>query len=396
MARVTTDTLRQAFLSSIQQAQARLQETQFQLGSGKRVNSPSDDPVASARIAELDNAIDRLGQYSRNADTLRNRLGLEEQALIAVGDILQRVRELALAGNNASQSNESRRAISVEIRERLSGLIDYANSADASGRFLFSGFQQDVKPFLAGAAGVTYQGDQGQRLLQIGDNRTVYDVENGAEIFQLIRTGNGTVSLSANPANTGTGVLGAASIDVPNYTADQYTITFLTATDYEVRDSGGALVVADVYAGETVSFPGVSVELDGDPAAGDAFQVAPSVNRDVFATVERLAAALETGVSTPAQKALLNNEIGQLLEDLDRGLDRVIEVRADVGARLRALDDQEAINGGQEVQLTDTLSGLRDLDYAEAISRLNQELFALEVSQQTFARLQGLSLFRFL
>jgi len=48
------------------------------------------------------------------------------------------------------------------------------------------------------------------------------------------------------------------------------------------------------------------------------------------------------------------------------------------------------------VQLSETLSGIQDVDYAEVISSLTQQLFGLEASQQAFARMQGLSLFRFL
>jgi flagellar hook-associated protein 3 FlgL len=63
---------------------------------------------------------------------------------------------------------------------------------------------------------------------------------------------------------------------------------------------------------------------------------------------------------------------------------------------LRALDQETSLNEGFTVQLTETLAEIRDLDYAEALSLLSQQLFGLEAAQQTFARVQGLSLFRFL
>ncbi len=97
-----------------------------------------------------------------------------------------------------------------------------------------------------------------------------------------------------------------------------------------------------------------------------------------------------------ANNALVHSDVGQALQDVDQALGRVIEVRTDIGSRLQALDGEADLNEGFTVQLTETLSELRDLDYAEAISRLSQQLIGLEAAQQTYVRVQGLSLFRFL
>src|SRR5688572_29544635 len=100
--RVSNDSLRSVFLTAIQDVQRRIVETQTQVSTGRRVNSPSDDPIAAARIAELDASLTRLDQYQANSTIARNQLGLEEEALAGTIDTLQRVRELALQANNAS------------------------------------------------------------------------------------------------------------------------------------------------------------------------------------------------------------------------------------------------------------------------------------------------------
>lgn len=395
--RITNDSLRQTFLAALQSSQAQLNRTQQQLATGLRVTRPSDDPLAATRIQDLETNVSRLDQYNRNGDLLRNRLGLEESVLAQAGNILQRARELAIVGNNASQSNATRRSIAVEVRQGLAALIDIANSQDSAGRHLFAGFQERTQPFVSTNGGVTYFGDQGQRQLQVGDTRTISDTDSGAALFQLIKNGNGQIVVAADPANTGIGVLGASSVvDPSQYVADNYAVTFLNATDYEVRDGGGALITAATLTGEAISFPGVVVEIAGVPAAGDVFTVSPSTNQDVFATLNELIAALEIPVADEASQAQLNNRVGQSLPALDQALDHLLDRRADVGSRLAALDDQQAINGDFSLELTRSLSNLRDLDYAEALSRLNQQLFGLEVAQSSYARLQGLSLFRFL
>jgi flagellar hook-associated protein 3 FlgL len=74
----------------------------------------------------------------------------------------------------------------------------------------------------------------------------------------------------------------------------------------------------------------------------------------------------------------------------------MVGARAEIGARVRALEQQEALNADFAVHLETTLSAVRDLDYAEALSQLTQQLFGLDAAQQAFARTQNLSLFRFL
>lgn len=396
--RVTNGSLRQVFLDHLQQAQQRLQQTQTQISTGSRVNQPSDDPLAAAQMREIEASLARMDQYQSNALLAQNRLGLEEEALVGVVNGLQRIRELAVQANNATSGQGSRDAIAVELRQQFTNLLALANGTDGQGRYLFAGFSEQTQPFVQTAGGVSYAGDDGQHSVKISDNRLLATGDSGSAVFERIRNGNGTFALAANPANIGTGVLGAGTvIDPALFVADTYTIEFTTATDYEVRDSGGGLVAAGTYAQpQTISFLGIQIELDGDPAVNDTFTVSPSVNQSVFETVSDLITAIETPAASSSSLAFLHNEVGQALADLDMALEHVIDVRAEIGGRLRAVDSEISLNEGFSVQLSETLSGIQDLDYAEAISSLTQQLFGLEASQQAFARMQGLSLFRFL
>src|SRR6185295_6312745 len=202
--RVSNDTLRSAFLAALDAAQRRVIDTQEKVSSGKRVNKPSDDPVAAARIAHLDASLSRLDQYKSNSDFARNQLGLEESALNDVVSGLQRVRELALQGNNSTTSFSDRKDIASEVRQTRDALLALANITDVDGRHLFGGYVEAATPFTKTASGaVVYNGDQGQRTLQISDSRFVAINDSGAEVFQRIPQGNGTFVLSGSPANTG-------------------------------------------------------------------------------------------------------------------------------------------------------------------------------------------------
>jgi flagellar hook-associated protein 3 FlgL len=397
--RVSNDTLRSAFLAALDDARRRVLQTQEQVSTGLRVNSPSDDPIAAARVAHLDASLSRLDQYHANAGFARNQLGLEEEALSEVIGTLQRVRELMLQANNATSSAGDRGVIAAEIRQQRDALMTLANSTDVDGRHLFGGYREGTTPFTIAAGGnVVYNGDQGQRTLQISDSRFVAINDSGADVFQRIPEGNGTFVLSVNPANTGTGTLGTSSLVNPSaWVPDTYTVTFITPTTYEVRNGASALVASGAFTpAQSIAFAGVELQIDGSPAAGDTFTVTPSAQRDLFATLDRVIAAIDAPAASPAGRAQMHSNIGQSLADIDNALAHVIDVRGEIGARVRALDQQESLNAEFSVHLNTTLSEVRDLDYAEALSRLSQQLFGLDAAQQAFARAQNLSLFKYI
>src|SRR5258706_10248122 len=398
--RVSNDTLRSSFLAALESAQRRLIDTQAKVSSGKRVNKPSDDAVAAARIAHLDASLSRLDQYKSNSDFGRNQLGLEESSLNSVLDNLQRVRELALQANNATTSDSDRRDIAAEVSQAKDALLALANITDVDGRHLFGGYVEQATPFTRSTGGaVVYNGDQGQRTLQISDSRFVAINDSGSDVFQKIPQGNGTFTLVANPANTGSGVLGAHSLANPAaWVRDTYRINFLTPTTYEVRDSANAVVSSGTFTagGQSITFRGVDIRIDGNPASGDSFPVAPAGNRDVFAMLDDLVAALQAPAASGAQRAQLHSNIGQRIADMDNALSHIIDVRGEIGTRVRALDQQDSLSADFALHLNTTLSSVRDLDYADALSRLQKEMFGLDAAQQTFARTQDLSSFKYI
>ncbi len=385
-------------LDAMQRLQQALDRTQRQISSGRRILTPSDDPIAASRALELREAIARLGQFDRNGNIATNRLAQEEQALGSVNNVLQRVRELALQANNATQSDESRALIAVEMRQRLDQLVQLANQQDGDGNYLFSGNLSDTQPVTRAGSTFGYNGDDGRRFIQIGEGRVVADGDPGSAVFFAIRDGNGVFSSTASATNTGTGVVGAGSqADPTAWVADQYTVRFITPGNYEVLDSAASVVVSGSYQpGDTVAFNGIEFSISGQPAAGDEFTIAPSRNQDMFSSVERMIAALESGAGDDASRAALNNRINSELQNIDQAIGNVLGVRTEVGARLASIESQLDSNGGFALTHRETLASIEDLDYAEALSRMSLEITTLEAAQQTFIRTQGLSLFNYL
>lgn len=91
-----------------------------------------------------------------------------------------------------------------------------------------------------------------------------------------------------------------------------------------------------------------------------------------------------------------NTPSATTLDRLDSAMDVVLDTRASIGARLNSIDGQRNANDSFSLLLQENRSTLEDLDYAEAVSQFEQQLLALQASQQSFVKIQGLSLFNYL
>ena len=392
--RVSTAQFYRGSLDTIFDRQNSLARVQEQLATGSRLIAGADDPVGSGRLVALNERISRLESFESNLDTVDSRLSLEESVMASANDSLNRVRELAVQANNAAITAEGRRAIADEVRQKVEELLDLANARDANGEYLFSGTRTQTTPFVRNGADFDYQGNSGQRFASISDDLQLAMTDPGNRIFSDILDGNGTFATVANAANTGSGVIDRGSVvDPGTWVPDGYTVSFPAPDQYEVRDSSNALVTSGTYVpGGDISFAGISFDISGTPAVGDTFLVRESVNQSVFTTVQQLA----DGLYAANQGAEVANLINRSLANVDQAIAANVTARAEVGSRLALVDVYRDVNGSQILQAQELKSEVVDLDYAEAISRLEFESVALEAAQKSFLSIQRLSLFDFL
>ncbi|MCK9284398.1 MAG: flagellar hook-associated protein FlgL [Rhodocyclaceae bacterium] len=191
--RISTTMIFDKGVSSIQNRTSSLLRTQQQISSGRRILTPSDDPVAAAQSLQVGQAQAVNKQFQTAQGNAKDPLGIMDGQLSSVTDLLARVRELAVQGGNGALAGSDRKSIAAELRARYEELVSLANSTDGAGQYLFSGFQGSNKPFAGSVeAGVAYGGDDGQRTLGISGSRQVPISESGNDVFMRIRNGNGT------------------------------------------------------------------------------------------------------------------------------------------------------------------------------------------------------------
>ncbi|HEY0685982.1 MAG TPA: flagellar hook-associated protein FlgL [Steroidobacter sp.] len=400
--RISTLGFSMGAISAMMTQQSALAKLQNQVALGQRVSTPADDPIAFVHIQELQRAQSESEQFAKNSTLAKNRLSLEEQAFVDTTNVMSRVRDLIVqAGNTATLSDVDRESIATELAARLDELQAIANRQDGNGEYLFSGYSTRTEPFSGGdGTPISYVGDQGARQLQISSTQRVADSHNGFEVFVDIPQGNGIFDTGVNMSNTGSGMIDIGSVvDRPSWVPDDYTITFTSPTAYEITDGAtpANVVQTGTYtSGAAITFNGVSVTITGVPATGDTFEVNQSRNESIFDTIGAVVDLLNMPAGDSTANAKLTSTLRGSLQQMDQATDHFLGVRAQVGVRLATIDSVDSSREAMDIDLKSTLSDLRDLDYAEAIAQMNQQLVGLQAAQMSYSKISNLSLFNYL
>jgi flagellar hook-associated protein 3 FlgL len=400
--RISTSNLFDSNVRSISDAQSSMVKTQQQISSGRRLLTPADDPLGAARALDLGQGQAMNTQYTANRTSAKSTLTMQEGALQGVTSLLQDVRTQVLAAGSGSLDDASRKYIATDLRSRLQELTGLANSRDGVGNYMFAGFQDTAPPFSTGAGAVSYVGDSGQKLLQVGASRQMPSNDSGEAIFM-----NVPASLVYTGSSTGAGTASLSSIMVSDtaqvQAGHQYEVKFdATGANYSVYDltkdptRTTALSTGAYASPQTVTVDGLSMTVSGAPQGGDAVSIKPVRSQSIFATMDDLIATLETPVATTADRQMLTYKLSAAGENIDHALDTVLGTRASVGSRLQELDSLDESGSARNQQYADQLSSIQDLDYVKAISDLSQKQMMLTAAQQTTVKIQGLSLFNFL
>ena len=184
--------------------------------------------------------------------------------------------------------------------------------------------------------------------------------------------------------------------DPSAYTGGGYAIQFSSPSAYQVVNSAGTSVASGIYtSGQAIAFDGLQVTLTGTPAAGDAFNVAPSTNQSLFTTVQNFLNVLNTAGSGGGQTQLSNSITG-VLNDIDQALNQTSTVQASVGGRLNSVTTQLSVASSQQLQLQQSISNIQGLDYPAAITSLQSQNTTLSAALQAFSLTQGLTLFKYI
>lgn len=401
-------------VAGLQRNYANVTRTQEQISTGNRILTPADDPVASVRLLQLEQQQNVLNQYAENLTAAKNSLTQEEVSLNSANTILQRVRELTVQAGNGALSSKDRASIAAELQEREDELLGLMNTRNARGEYLFAGFQGKTQPFVRQADGsYAYQGDEGQRKIQIASSLDIPISDNGKKTFVNITDAG---RLQATPTGALPGLrVGAPLVQdevafsgTPAFPPGGIEIEFDTVNpqNYEIRSIappavlGSGTLDSDPAKQDKLVFRGVVVNFDGTPAGGELVQITPRQvggvdvqKQGVLDSIATLRQALLDAPDTPNGNLQVRDAVALGLTNLDHAMVTLDSVRGEIGARLNIVETTQTDNEDVSLVNKSVQAQLRELDYAEALSRLSFESIVLEAAQQSYVKIAGLTLF---
>lgn len=375
--------------SNLALTRANLYSIQAKITSGKNVQLPSDDPGSYELIYRLKNDLACLTQKGRNSDGLSLDLSAADNVLQNIQDILHRVSELNITASDGTKTPEDRVSMGKEVDLLLNQMVGLANSS-IQGRHLFGGLRTQDAPYIATDTDgdgyidtITYNGNtevreveinrfiEGSNANRVEANIPGTDTDSGKGVFE-----NNQVNLFQTLIRLRDRLLaGQNPINTPECTADPGTDTLSLAPGFEMQtgaqvqiSSENGTVPGGLSAGLTYYAVAVSAtEIQLAATYADAIAVPPTVINITDAG---------SGTITVTE-----SHLGELSDSLNH----VLNLRADVGGRLKRLDMNETLLlDNQETNLK-ALQKREDVDIALAATELAQQQNAYEAALRIIA-----------
>lgn len=397
-------------INNLQTNIRRLDKTQLQYNTGKRIHKPSDDPVGITRSLKIKSDINELKQYKKNVEDAMSWLENTEQAVVSNHEALKRLRDLMVQGANGVLTQEEMIKVRNEVAEIKNQIISLANTT-YSGDYIFSGKKTNEK--LLNQDG-SYNVDVMQFLdANIIDHRINYEVGVGEYIpvntvgTTLFEAADLTMTVQlpteAGAENvTKTEFLGAeikitnvGTVETPSYDLDiiiEEVGKAATVTDLEDKE-GIYEKIQEIFEGINDSQKFIP-DPDLDTSPKEAWNnlltekdIPVKINNLTFETYKNEGKNVGI-VARPTKAGLINlieeieknfidgkhEEISDLLGSIDRFLDQSLVVRGEIGAKVNRTELIQNRIEDDIINLRALQSKLEDADLAEtAIQLMNEE-----------------------
>jgi flagellar hook-associated protein 3 FlgL len=253
--------------SRLRENLVRLQATQLDLASGKRIRTSADDPAAAGRLLTLDRTRATLDRYASSADLAYSTLSQSADEIQEGASVLAEVRERILEGLNGTLSAADRKSLASEVDRAVDRMLLSAN-ASAEGRYLFAGSEVQTAPFARRLGGdgierVAYFGDELEPTLELAPGVVEKTGLPGSRVFGAPPNLRETTTY----LGAGTGVRPVAGLVDASRGRGTLTVTH-TATSFGVPGSGvtthaasGISLAASSPASDTILGSGHALTL---------------------------------------------------------------------------------------------------------------------------------------
>ncbi len=206
--RVSTSMLYNTGLQGITKLQSQLFQSMNQLSTGRRMQTPADDPIGASEALEVSQSKGVNKQFLENQANALMQIGTAEAVVAGVGERLTLIIEQAAEAADPTLNDSQRGMIAAELKLNLESIIEFANSQDGTGLYVFAGNKSTIDggPFAKNTTAVAgtpyalstntyvnYDGDGGVPAVQVTASKQMPISVNGNDVFMQVRDAQGNV-----------------------------------------------------------------------------------------------------------------------------------------------------------------------------------------------------------
>jgi flagellar hook-associated protein 3 FlgL len=346
------------------------------------VLTPADDPIAAAQALNLTQSQSVNTQLATNRSNASALLSSNEATISNIVTTLTDVQSQAISAGNATYSNQDRANIAVTVQNDMQQMLGYANTTDANGNYVYSGYQSTVQPFTQDptTGAVTYNGDQGVQTLQVDTGQSMAVSVSGQALFQgggsdMFAAMNNLVTALQTPVTSAANATEAVASQGVYDTAFGVAITGLPTP-----------TAAQISAATTAATPAQSAAADNSATLAE-----QAFNTDYTRS--------GANAFTPGSTGALNQAVAQASTALNAAMSNVLTVQTSVGANANELTSLNTVGSEQATQYSTQITNLMGQGPAamtQTISELAQQQTLLQAAQKTFSSITSLSLLNYL
>jgi len=186
--RISTTLMFRTGLETLHSQQSELMHLYQQVGTGRRMVTPSDDPLASSRALHMGQATAQNARFSANRHIANDALALEDSVLDTTAKALQEVRTRMVEAGDGGYSDKDRQALAATLRHARDLLANQANAKDGNGQYLFSGSTGDKPPYIPGGGTNSWVPNpdlvKGTRNIQVDETRQISSADMADRVFK--------------------------------------------------------------------------------------------------------------------------------------------------------------------------------------------------------------------
>ena len=358
--RITTKMTADNSLFNINEGRIKLDTLNEKISSGKQVNRPSDDPVATRKILDVETQIKNSSQIISNIKTGQTWLSLTGTSLEGLLSTVMDIKSTAGQAVGSISDPVKKADMLGQLKMFRDQLMDYTD-AKVGNQYIFSGFKSEKTPFVSTSipADIT----AGSPAITNIDATNLYP---GLPISGPGIPANSTVAAITTP-----GVGGAITISNPA------TVTTIPGT--------GTLTFSGMFQGTDDQLNidvGGRVPVAMNVSAGAVLRGTQG-GVDIIKTLDTLIAAITSGDVAGIQTANI---------DLDKANQQVLSAVSDVGMRKARLENSLTSQERNGNTLRAIHDGMQNIDMAAAAIALTQQKTAFDAALAATAKIMPLSL----